>query len=175
MKKEDKKVMIDELTEKFKSASSIYLTDFTGINVMKMEKMRIKFRESKSDFRIVKNTLARIALERAGYDAAVGKHFEGPTGIAFGYDDAVAPAKVLSNFLKEKDYEKLKIKVCIIERQEFKGTQIDQLALMPSKKDLLAQLMGLLNSPMQSLVMTLNAPLQNLVGVLESLKEKKAA
>lgn len=175
MKKEDKNTLIADLAEKFKSANGIFLTDFTGINVQKMEKMRKKFRESKSEFRIVKNTLARIAMERAGYDKAFTKHLEGPTGIAFGFDDAVAPAKVIADFLKEKDYEKLKVKTCIIEKQEFPGAQIEAISKMPSKKDLLAQLMGLLNSPMQNLVMTLNAPMQNLVGVLEALKDKKAA
>ena len=175
MKKDEKQVLIDELTEKFKNASSFYLTDFTGINVHKMETLRKKIRNSNSEFRVVKNTLAKIALERAGYDKDIQKYFEGPTGVAFGFDDAVAPAKVLVDFLKEKENEKMKVKVCLIEKQQFEGSKLESISKMPTKKDLLAQMAALLNSPLQNLVMLLNSPLQNLVGVLESLKEKKAA
>ncbi len=175
MKKDEKQVLIDELAEKFKKASSFYLTDFTGINVKKMETLRKKIRNSKSEFRVVKNTLAKIALEQAGYDKDIQKYFEGPTGVAFGFDDAVAPAKVLAEFIKEKDNEKLIVKVCLIEKQKFDGVQIEAISKMPSKKDLLAQMAALLNSPMQNVVMLLNSPLQNLVGVLESLKDKKVA
>lgn len=175
MKKDQKQITIEELTEKFRQASSLYLADFSGINVQKMEKLRRKIRESNSEFRVVKNTLAKIALERAGYSQDIMKYFEGPTGIAFGFEDAVAPAKVLVEFMKEKENEKMKVKACLVEKQVFDGSNLESISKMPSKKDLLAQLMGLLNSPLQNLVMLLNSPLQNLVGVLESLKEKKAA
>lgn len=175
MKKDQKQVLIDELTEKFKGASSLFLTDFTGINVQKMENLRKKIRNSNSEFRVVKNTLAKIALERAGYDKDIMEYFEGPTGIAFGFEDAVAPAKVLAEFMKEKENEKLKVKVCLIEKQIFDGSNVDAISKMPSKKDMIAQVAALLNSPLQNVVMLLNSPLQNLVGVLESLKDKKAA
>ncbi len=175
MKKENKNELIAELTEKFEKASSLYLTDFTGITVKKMEGLRIKFRESKSDFKIVKNTLAKIALKNAGYEVNFGQHLQGPTGIAFGYEDAVAPAKVISEFLKDKENDKLKVKVCIIDKQLFEASKIGEIAKMPSKKDRLAQLVGLFQSPMQNVVLLLNTPLQNLVGVLESLKTQKAA
>jgi large subunit ribosomal protein L10 len=175
MKKENKNTLIAELTEKFEKASSLYLTDFTGINVKKMESLRVKFRASKSDFKIVKNTLAKIALKKAGYEVSFDQHLQGPTGIAFGYEDAVAPAKVISEFLKEKENDKLKVKICIIDKKLFEASKIGDIAKMPTKKELLAQLMGLFQSPMQNVVMLLNTPMQNLVGILESLKTQKAA
>jgi large subunit ribosomal protein L10 len=175
MKKENKNELIAELTDKFEKASSLYLTDFTGIGVKKMEDLRIKFRAKKSDFKIVKNTLAKIALKKAGYEINFDRHLQGPTGIAFGYEDAIAPAKVISDFLKDKDNDKLKVKVCIIDKQLFEASKIGDIAKMPSKKDQLAQLIGLFQSPLQNVVMLLNTPMQNLVGILESLKTQKAA
>lgn len=175
MKKENKNELIAELADKFEKASSLYLTDFTGINVQKMEQLRIKFRESKSDFKVVKNTLAKIALNKAGYTVNLDEYLQGPTGIAFGYDDAVAPAKVISEFLKEKENDKLQVKICVIDKQLFQASKLGDIAKMPSKKDLLAQLVGLFNSPLQNVVMLLNTPMQNLVGVLDALKDKKAA
>ncbi|MBL7958603.1 50S ribosomal protein L10 [bacterium] len=175
MKKENKTELIAELAEKFENASSLYLTDFSGINVQKMEQLRIKFRESNSDFKVVKNTLAKLALNKAGYTVNLDKYLQGPTGIAFGYSDAVAPAKVISDFLKDKDNDKLQVKICVIDKQLFEASKIGDIAKMPSKKDLLGQLMGLFNSPMQNVVMLLNTPMQNLVCILETLKDKKAA
>ncbi len=175
MKKESKNEIIDELVEKFKSASSLYLTDYTGMDVQKMESLRSKFRASKSEFKIVKNTLAKIALNKAGMDESLKGFLEGPTAIAFGFDDAIAPAKTLSEFLKVKENDCLKVKVCMIEKQMFDGARLVDIAKMPTKKDQLAQLAGLLNSPLQNLVMILNSPMQNLVGILESLKQTKAA
>lgn len=175
MKKENKNELIADLAEKFKSASSIYLADFTGLNVKKMEQLRSKFRETKSEFRIVKNTLAKIALNKAGYEGGLEKFFEGPTGIAFGFEDPIGPAKTLSEFLKDKENDKLKIKICLIDRQIYEAKKIDDIAKMPTKKDLLAQLVGLFNSPLQNVVMLMNSPMQNLVGILESLKDQKAA
>lgn len=175
MKKENKNELIAELSDKFEKASSLYLTDFSGINVKKMEQLRIKFRESKSDFKVVKNTLAKIALKKAGYTFDLDKYMQGPTGIAFGYEDAVAPAKVISDFLKDKENGKLQVKICVIDKQLFEASKIGDIAKMPSKKDLLGQLMGLFNSPLQNVVMLLNTPMQNLVGILDTLKEKKAA
>ncbi|NUM81531.1 50S ribosomal protein L10 [bacterium] len=175
MKKENKNELITELAEKLQKASGIYLTDFSGIDVKKMEDLRNKFRENKSEFKVVKNTLAKIALNRAGYDGGLDKFLEGPTGIAFGYEDPIAPAKTLSEFLKDKENDKLKLKICVIEKQLFEASKLGDIAKMPTKKDLLAQLMGLLNSPMQNVVMLLNTPMQNLVGVLDSLKNQKAA
>jgi large subunit ribosomal protein L10 len=175
MKKESKNQIIDELTEKFKSASSLYLTDYTGMNVQKMESLRMKFRASNSEFKIVKNTLAKLALNKAGMDGSLTPFLEGPTAIAFGFDDAIAPAKTLAEFLKDKENDCLKVKVCLIEKQVFDGARLVDISKMPTKKDQLAQLVGLLNSPLQNLVMLLNSPMQNLVGILESLKQKKAA
>ncbi len=175
MKKETKTEIIAELSAKFQKASSLYLADFTGIKVNKMEHLRNKFRQNNSDFKVVKNTLAKLALKKAGYSVDLDQYLLGPTGIAFGYDDPIAPAKVLSEFLKEKENENLKVKICVIEKQVYDGKKIADIAKMPTKKDLLAQLLGLFNSPMQNVVMVLNAPMQNLVGVLESLKTNKAA
>lgn len=175
MKKDTKNQIVAELSDRFQKASSLYLTDYTGMDVQRVEQLRVKFRESKSEFKIVKNTLAKLALERAGLKIGLEDYFQGPTAIAFGYDDAIAPAKTIEEFLKVKENDCLKVKVCIVERQIFDGSKLKDISKMPTKHDLLGQLAGLLNSPMQNLVGLLSSPMQNLVGILESFQSKKAA
>jgi large subunit ribosomal protein L10 len=173
MKRENKDQLIAELADRFQRAQSLYLADFSGMNVQKMEQLRIKFREVQSEFKVVKNTLALKALDKAGYKIDLGKYLEGPTGIAFGYDDAIAPAKVISDFLREKENNKLKVKVSVIDKEIFTA-RIDDIARMPTRKDSLSMLVGLLNAPMQNLVLLISSPMQNLVGILESLKNQRA-
>ncbi|MCB0832203.1 MAG: 50S ribosomal protein L10 [Bacteroidetes bacterium] len=175
MKKENKQELIEDLAGKFQRASSLFLTDFTGMDVKKMEMLRDKFRESHSEFKIVKNTLAKIALSKAGYEVNIDDYLSGPTGIAFGYADALAPAKVIHEFLKDKENDKLHVKICVVEKQIYEASKLGDIARMPNKMDMLAQMVGLLQSPMTNVVLLLSSQMQNLVGLLESLKKKKAA
>ncbi len=173
MKRSEKDQIIAEVAGKVQRAKGMYLADFTGITVEQVNELRREFRKANIDYRVVKNTLARKAMEQAtGYEKVLDK-LAGHTAIAFGYDDPVAPAKIMKKF-RDK-HEKLKVKVCVVERQVFDGSQIDALAKLPSRTDLIAGILGSLQSPIAGMVGALGAVMRDLVSVIDAIEKKKAA
>ncbi len=165
-----KEAVVGEVADKLKEAKAIYLTDFTGLSVADINQLRRNFRASNVEYRVVKNTLARLSARKAGLEAIL-PYLEGPTAVAFSADDPIAPAKVIQEFVRGR--ETPKVKVCIIEGQLFEGERLRELADMPSREQLLAGLAAGLNMPLVKLAQTLQAGLQNLVYALNALKEKK--
>ena len=173
MKRSEKEQIIAEVTEKVSRAKSMFFADFTGITVEEVNELRREFRKSNVDYRVVKNTLARKALESVtGYDK-VFDTLVGPTAIAFGYDDPVAPAKIIKKF-REKN-EKLKVKACVLEKQVFDGKQLDVLAKLPSRAELIAGILGSIQAPASGIVGAIGAVMRDLVNVIDAIEKKKAA
>lgn len=173
MNRSEKEQVIAELAEKASRASALYFADFTGLTVAEETELRREFRKSGVEYRVVKNTLARKALERVtGYDAMLNK-LVGPTGIAFSFDDAIVPAKVIKRF-KEKT-GKLNLKVAVIEKQIFDGNRLDELSKLPSKKEIIAAILGSLQSPAAGIAGSINAVMRDLVSVIDQIAQKKAA
>ncbi|MBI1807990.1 MAG: 50S ribosomal protein L10 [Ignavibacteria bacterium] len=173
MKRSEKEQIIAEVKEKIEQAKSMYFADFTGITVEQVTELRREFRKSNVDYRVVKNTLVRKALENvAGYDKILDK-LVGHTGIAFGYDDPVAPAKIIKKF-REK-HETLKVKVCVLEKQVFDGSQLDQIAKLPSRLEMIAGILGSIQAPISGVVGAVGAVMRDLVNVIDAIEKKKAA
>ena len=173
MKRSEKEQIIAEVAEKVARAKSMVFADFTGITVEQINELRREFRKSDVDYRVVKNTLARKALEQvSGYDGVFDK-LVGPTAIAFGYDDPVAPARIIKKF-REKN-EKLNVKVCVLEKQVYDGKQLDRLAKLPSRGEIISGIMGSLQAPASGIVGTINAVMRDLVSVIDAIEKKKAA
>lgn len=173
MKRSEKEQIIAEVTEQFSRAKGMYFADFTGITVDQINELRREFRKSNIDYRVVKNTLARKALENVtGYDK-IYPQLVGPTGIAIGYDDPVAPARIMKKF-RDK-YQKLNVKVCVLERQVFEGKQLDDIAKLPSRNELIAGILGSIQAPMTGVVGAINAVMRDIVNVLDAIEKKKAA
>lgn len=173
MNKAEKDAVIAEVKQMAGKASGMFLADFTGITVAEITELRREFRKSGVDYRVVKNTLARKALEQlTGFDGVIG-HLEQPTGIAFGYDDPVAPIKILKKF-GEKN-ERLRVKVGVVERKVYEGKAIDELAKLPSRKELMAGIVGTLQSPAAGIVGVFGSVLRDLVSVIDAIEKKKAA
>jgi len=173
MNKSDKELAVSELQEKIAKAQGMFFTDFAGINVEHITELRREFRKSGIEYKVVKNTLAKIALKNvSGYDKVYDK-LVGPTGIAFAYNDPAAPAKIIQKF-KEKN-EKFGLKVCVIEKTVYDGSKLKELASMPSRAEIIAGILGSLNSPISGIVGTINAVLRDVVGVLDAIEKKKAA
>ena len=170
MPRPDKVKAVEELKGKFTEAKSVLLTDFTGLNVEEISELRNKLRESSVEYRIVKNTLTKLSVEELGMKE-IADFFEGPTAIAFGMDDPVASAKIISEFAKKSN--KPQVKAYYLDGQLFQGEQINQLAKLPDKKVLLAQLVGTISAPVSSFVFLLQNLLQQTVYVLNAIKEKK--
>jgi large subunit ribosomal protein L10 len=173
MKRSEKDQIIAEVAELASKAKGLYFADFTGITVEQVNELRREFRKSNVDYRVVKNTLARKALERVtGYDAVFDRLVK-PTAIAFGYDDPIAPAKVIKKF-REKN-EKLTVKVCVIENRVYDGAQLDELAKLPTRLELIAGIMGTIEAPIAGVVGAINAVIRDLVSVIDAIEKKKAA
>jgi large subunit ribosomal protein L10 len=167
--KTEKKELIDELHETFSRAKAAVITGYSGINVEQVTDLRKKLRAAKVDYRVVKNTLARKAAEGTPVEP-LKDHFVGPVGIAIGYDDPVAPAKVLSEF--QKGLDKLQIKVGVLEGKLLKAADIKALANLPSLASLRAKLIGLLQAPASRMVGVLAAPGGQVARVLKAKADK---
>ena len=173
MKRSEKEQILAEVAEKVARARSMFFADFTGITVEEINNLRREFRKSNVDYRVVKNTLARKALEQVtGYDKVTDK-LVGPTAIAFGYDDPIAPAKIIKKFREKND--KLKVKACVLEKQVFDGTHLDELAKLPSRNEMIASIIGCVQAPASGIVGAINAVMRDLVNVVDAIEKKKAA
>jgi large subunit ribosomal protein L10 len=168
---ERKQAVVDELAEKLGSATAIYLTDFTGLNVKKMTALRARMRAEGVEYLVVKNTLALRALD--GLDIPdIGQFFTGPTGVVIGRADAVAAARVLSEFAKEND-DRPTVKVGVVERQQLGPEEVGRLAKLPPRDVLLAELAGAMEAPLAQLVFLLQGKLSEMVGLLEALRAQR--
>ncbi len=172
-RKEQKVEQIELLTEKLKKAKVAVLTDYRGLTVSQMQELRGKLRMGDVEYRVIKNTLARRAAEAAGHPALQAE-IKGPVAIAFGYSDIGAPAKLITEFVRAT---RLKLDVVggLVEGRVFSPDQIKQLADLPSREALIAQLMGTLQSPVAHLVGIMQTPLQQLLGVLDAYKTRMEA
>lgn len=168
---EKKAAVVDEIAASMKEATAFYLTDFTGLSVKSMTELRAKLRDAGVEYTVVKNTLARRALE--GLDMPdVAEFFSGPTGLVIGREDAVTAAKILSDFAKDHD-DKPQIKAGVVERKAVDSAQVAKLAKLPPKEQLLAELAGAMQAPMASLAFVMQAPLYEFAGLLEALRAER--
>ena len=160
------------LATKLKRSPTVYVTDFTGLNVARITDLRRKLRAAGVEYVVVKNTLVRRALADAKVPG-LEPHLAGPTGLVLGGADPVAAAKVLGDFVKE--FEKPAIKAGLVAGAAVTPDQVKRLATLPSRTELLAKLGGALQAPMAGFVGALNGLLINMVGALEALRNKRAA
>lgn len=164
--------LVDLYTQKFKDAKSIFLTDFKGMSVEQANDLRRAFRDAGVEYRIIKNTLARLSFKNAGIEE-LNDYLVGCTSFAFGEKDPVAPVKVIKEYTKKNKDVKISIKGCIFEGKVFGAEQSDALAELPTREALFSQLLSVLQAPMSNLLGVLQASGQKLVGVLESVKNTK--
>ncbi len=167
----DKQDVVRDLSSKMEQASSIILSDYRGLNVAEVTELRRMLREAGVEFRVVKNTLMRRAAEERGL-GDLEPHLVGPTAVAFGGDDPVAPARVLVKFAKGSDHVNLKIGVLqgsIIELDD-----IMRLGALPDRQQLLSQVAGTIAAPLRNMAYLFKAPVQDLVYGLKALADQKA-
>jgi large subunit ribosomal protein L10 len=164
--REKKTQIIDSLQEVFSRCSVGVLTDYRGLSAPEMTRLRRRLRESGVDYKVVKNTLARLAAERAGKQELLGS-FEGPMAIAFGYDDITEPAKALTAYIKDSKVV-MAIKGGFLTDRLLSLEDVESLSKLPSREILLAKVVGGIQSPISALVNRLSAPMTGLLGVLQS-------
>ena len=162
---------VKELSDSFSKAKAVYFTEYHGLNVGDITKLRSEFFKADVEYKVAKNTLIKLAAEENKI-SGIEELLKGSTALAIAYDEPVAPAKVIKEFTKDSDLPS--VKGILFDGEFLPGEEFKRLANIPSKEELLSTLVAMLNSPMQKLALTLNAPLQNMAGVLNSLKEKKS-
>lgn len=168
-----KEVQVGQIAEKLRTAKVVVLTDYRGLSVAQLEDLRAKLRQSDVEYRVIKNTLAQRAAVEAGH-SDLGPALKGPVAFIMGYDDLSAPARLLGDWVRTTRL-KLDITGGLVEGRYFGAEQIRQLADLPSREVLIAQLLGTLQTPIAQLVGTIQAPVQQLVGLLEAYRNKLEA
>jgi large subunit ribosomal protein L10 len=167
-----KETAVQELRDRLADSQNLFLTDFQGLTVEEITKLRGELRKDGSTYAVVKNTLFKIA---AGEEIAkqLDAYLAGPTGIVFAGTDPVAPAKAIKQFAD--DSKKLGIKAAYIDGKLVDAKQVEVLASLPPKIELIAKLVGTLANPLRGLVTVLSGNQSGLVRVLNSIREQKEA
>ena len=168
MERSEKEALIKELNEKFARARTAIVAEFSRLNVETVTRLRKKFRDGGVDYKVLKNTLARLAAQGTPVEM-VSADFTGPVAIAIGYDDVVAPAKILSDFVK--DLETIKIRSAVVEGKKTDAAGVAALARLPGLSELRAKILGLLNQPAGKVVRTVAEPGSRLARILQARAE----
>lgn len=170
-----KQAKVDEvarLKDKVDRASALYFVDFTKVGANDFNALRRKLGESKVAVRVVKNRLALRALTESGAPGDVEKLLSGPTSLVFAGDDPVGPARIIREQMKK--ITALKVKGAYLDRVLYLASQFDFLAGLPTKNELRAEVVGVLQGPIYGLVMTLDGLLSEFVWVLDQVKDRPA-
>jgi large subunit ribosomal protein L10 len=168
MKRPEKEQLVVELKEKMVGAKALYYTDFTGLNVKRMTELRRRLRKQGVEYVVIKNSLALRAVNESGL---VSQRLKGPTGIVVA-KDAVAAAKVITDFAKEND-KRPSVKGGLFDGKSVDAAQVVKLASMPSREQMLSQLGGYMQAPMTQFATVMNSLLSNFAGAVEALKVQR--
>jgi len=166
----DKKIAaVDEIKEMLSSANDYIFTDYRGLTVSQITELRAKLREDDAEYRVVKNNFAKIAFQQLE-KPDVGDYFVGPTAVALSRNDATTVLKTLIDYAKDSSVE---IKGALVGDTVFDSAQAEALSKLPSREALIAQLMSVMQAPLQNFVYALNAIPTQMVRVLQAVADKK--
>jgi large subunit ribosomal protein L10 len=169
--KQQKKEIVTDLSEKLKNSKAVVFSDYKGLAVKDMMRLRKDLREQGIDFKVTKKTLMDLAFKNAKIEADVNK-MEGQLALAISSEDEVAAAKIMAKTAKEN--ENLKILGGILGIKFLEKEEVMALSKLPSKEELLAKLVGTLNAPVSGFVNVLAGNLRGLVNVLKAVADNKA-
>jgi large subunit ribosomal protein L10 len=172
MSKTERQATVESLAELLKGSPNVFVTDFSGLNVLRMTELRRRLRGAGVEYVVVKNTLAQRAFAANGVHA-LDEHLAGPTGLVLSGTDAMAGAKVLSDFARE--FEKPAIKIGLVDGRPVTADQVKRLADLPPREVLLAQLAGYIQAPMAQFAGVMNGLLYQMIGALEALRAQRSA
>jgi len=168
--KAKKEQIIQELKEKFESSAVSILTDYRGLNVAEATRLRRKLREAGCEFKVAKNTLTSLVARRLNMEE-ISPYLEGQVAIAFG-KDPVAPAKILSDFIRET--RKMEIKAGILEGRVIDARGVKELADLPSREVLLSKVLGGMQAPLYGFASVLQGTIRSFVYAVEALRKQRA-
>lgn len=164
--------LVQSFSEKLAKAKSLVLSDYSGLSVSQQEQLRKQIKEAGGEFTVVKNTLLKLALEKCGLprELAESESLRGPTATLLAFEDEIAPIKILAQFSQE--FEVPQVKAGIFEGRPISKEAILELAKIPGRQELQAQLLWTLGSPITGLAYVLEANLRSLVYILKSIKKE---
>jgi large subunit ribosomal protein L10 len=165
----EKEEVISQLHEKMANAKAAILAEPKGLDVATVTELRKKFRDAKVDYKIVKNTLAQRAAKGTALEA-IAEQFRGPTALIMSYDDVIAPAKIATDFAKDR--ENFAIRTGVVQGKVVDAKGIQALAKMPGLKELRGQLAGMIAQPAAKLARIIATPGQQLAQVLNARKDQ---
>ncbi len=166
-----KESFVSDLRDRITKAPVVYLTDPTGLSVKAMTVLRRSIKDSGAEYLVVKNRLAKLAFAETEFPD-ITESLTGPTGMVLGYEDAVAPAKALSDFAKDND-QKPTFKLGIMDNKVLQPEQMEAIAKLPSRDVLYSMLAGVLEAPMAALVGAFEAKVQEMAGLIDALKDER--
>ena len=171
MDKAEKEQVVAHLSDKLKQATFAVLTDYRGLTVEKITKLRNELRGVSTDYHVAKNSFLKRASEGTEFEQ-LNQYFAGPTAVLLSYDDPIAPSKILTKFLK--DYSELNIKAGFLQGRVLSVEDITGLSTLPGKEELLSKIVSLCVAPQRRLLSTLNYVPLKFVQVLRAIESKKA-
>ena len=152
---EVKSLVVSEIVEKLNNSSSAVVVDYKGLTVAEVTELRKVMREAGVDYKVYKNTLVRRAAQEVGIEQFNDELLVGTNAIAFGYEDPVAPARILKKFIET--HPKMKLKMGVVEGEFYDEAKIMELANIPSREELIAKLLGSLKAPVSNFVYLVDA------------------
>ena len=167
--KQDK---IESMKENFSKAKVAVVTEYRGLTVEEITKLRRSLQKENSDYMVTKNTLAKLASKGTQFEV-LADSLKGPVAIAFGFQDEVAPAKILTKFIK--DVKKGEIIATVLDGKLLNAKETQVLASLPSKEELYAKMLGSINSPATGIVGAVNAVMSGLVRAMDQVAKQKSA
>lgn len=169
-----KQGIVTELSDRLKNSVSGVIIDYKGITVEQDTNLRRRFREANVQYEVIKNTLMRFAVKEANLEGLTPV-LEGTSALAVSADDAVAPAKVFKDFLKENNKLEITFKAGFVDGKVLNVDEVTALAELPSKEVLISKVLGGLNAPISGLANVLNGNIRGLAVALNAVVEKKQA
>lgn len=173
MDKNEKAVVIKEITELVNDSTSIYMVDYHGIDVADISQLRRDFLKEGVKYKVFKNTFIKRALEEVGGYDNFYDQLEGMTGVIFTGENYIAPAKIIKKYFDAKG--NFKLKGCYIESDFYGSDKLNLLASMPTKEEVMSSIVGSIAAPASGIVGVLNAVMRDVVSLVDEISKKKAA
>ena len=167
---EQKKAVVDEIAENLNSSNAVYIANYSGMSVAEINELRSEFYKGNIKFKVYKNTLMKRAMDQVGGYDDLESHLVEQNGFAFVEEELAAPAKVIKKFNEE--YQNPRFKAAIIDGDYYGEDQLETLAAMKSKSEVIGDIVGLLLAPVSNVVSALQAPGKKVAGALDSIAEK---
>lgn len=172
MKKDQKVQVIDDTIGRLERTTGLYLVSFSGLTVEKANQLRSEFFKIGVDYKVIKNTLLKRAMQAVGGYDDVFQYLVNQTGVVFAYDDPIEPARTLKKFAKENE-AKFTVKTCVIGKDVFDGTRLDDLASLPTRDELIAGIIGTIAAPASGIVGAINGVITGIVNVIDAIEKQK--